>query len=257
MKITAIINYKGGVGKTTSTVNIGAGLARQGRRVLLVDTDPQANLTTCAGFPKDGENTLYDLMRGDKTLAEVVRSESTLGCAVVPACEKLSRLHRELADELDKERILAEALETLRNDYDHILIDCLPTRNLLNDNALVAADEAYIPVQTEHLAVEGLGLIVERITEMKRKRINTRLHVAGIIPTLFKTSQKSCHGVVDGLREAWGDVVFKTVIRDNVALREFTAHQTDVFRYAPNSLGAMDYMNLVHEIIAREVSNAE
>lgn len=252
-RITAIINYKGGVGKTTSTINIGAGLARRGKRVLLVDTDPQANLTTCAGLPKDSEHTLYELMRYECDLSAAIRleTETTCGCAVLPACEKLSRLQREMADELDKERVLAEWLTTLRGDYDHIFVDCSPTRNLLNDNALVAADEAYIPVQTEHLAAQGLGLMADRIQEMRRKRVNTGLHITGIIPTLFKTSQKACHGVVEALREAWGDVVFQTVIRDNVALREAPARQMDVFSYAPNSAGAEDYAALVTEILAR------
>jgi chromosome partitioning protein len=254
--ILAIINYKGGVGKTTSTINIGAGLARRGKRVLLVDTDPQANLTTCAGLQKDERNTLYELLKHDCDISDAIRPETTLGCAVLPACEKMSRLVRELADELDKERILRDWLTPIQSEYDYILIDCAPTRNLLNDNALVAADEAYIPVQTEHLAAQGLGLMADRISEMRRKRVNTTLHITGIIPTLFKTNQKSCQGVIDALRESYGDVVFKTIIRDSVALREAPAAKKDVFALAPQSSGAADYTALVEEVLQRTVVSA-
>ncbi len=252
MNIIAIINYKGGVGKTTSTVNIGAGLARAGRRVLLVDTDPQGNLTTIAGLSKNEPNSLYELMKNECSITDAIRTASTLGCAVLPSCEKLSKVHLELVEEMDKERILAHALDEVRSDYDYILIDCSPTKNLLNDNALVAADEAYIPVQTEHLAAHGLGLMKERIEYLRRKRINTRLRISGVIPTLFKTGQKACLGVVEALHEAYSEEVFATVIRDNVALREAPAHQQDVFTYAPHSLGALDYGNLVTEILERE-----
>lgn len=257
MKTIALINYKGGVGKTTSAINIGAGLAREGKRVLLVDTDPQANLTTIAGFSKNEPNTLYELMTGECSIREAIRSTSTVGCAVLPACERLSRVHLDLADEVDKERTLRHALEEVAAEYDYILVDCSPTRNLLNDNALVAADEAYIPVQTEHLAAQGLGLMQERIEYLRRKRINTRLRITGVIATMFRTGQKACMGVVEALQEAYSTEVFETIIRDNVALKEAPARQQSVFDYAPHSAGAEDYGNLVGEILARAAAGSE
>lgn len=257
MKTIAFINYKGGVGKTTSTVNCGAGLAREGKRVLLVDTDPQANLTTIAGFTKNEPHTLYELMTGACTTREAIRTTSTLGCAVIPACERLSRVHLDLAEEMDKERTLANALEEVKADYDYILIDCSPTRNLLNDNALVAADEAYIPVQTEHLAAQGLGLMLERIDQIRRKRINTRLRITGVIATMYSTGQKACRGVVEALQEAYSKEVFSTLIRENVALKEAPARQQSVFDYAPYSAGAEDYGNLVGEMLEREAAESE
>ncbi|TAD88291.1 MAG: ParA family protein, partial [Bacteroidetes bacterium] len=192
--ILSLINYKGGVGKTTSTVNIGAGLARRGKSVLLVDTDPQANLTAIAGLRNDPAHTLYDLMHHKCDIAEAIRpaTATTLGCAVIPASEELNKIPRELADELGKESILRDWLQSVKAEFDFILLDCCPSRNLLSDNALAAAHEAYIPVQAEHLATQGLGQIAERVQEMRRKRVNTTLHITGIIPTMYKTSQKSC-----------------------------------------------------------------
>ena len=251
--VIAIINYKGGVGKTTSAVNIGAGLRKSGASVLLIDTDPQANLTTSVGLTTHERITLYNVLKEELPIENAIVKDERVssGVHIIPASEKLSRLHTELAEELNKESLLRIHLESLRNAYDFILIDCSPTRNLLNDNALVAADEAYIPVQTQHLAAQGLGLMQKRVEEIQRRRLNEHLRISGIIATMHVKQSSASQGVEEGLREVWSNTVFKTVIRQNVALHEAPALGQDIFTYAPKSNGAKDYEALCAEILER------
>lgn len=248
--VIALVNHKGGVGKTTCTLNIGAGLQRMGKSVLLIDADAQANLTTSIGLSEEENITLYDIMREEKTCEEAICRVGDLD--IIPAHLELSAIELELASALKREEILKMALQSIRNKYDYILIDCPPALDLCTKNALAAADEVYIPVSAEFLPITGLNRILKIIDLFRRKLINPTLTVSGVIITQYNKQQTICRDVVASLKEQFGSKMFNTYIRENVALKEYAYAKQDIFRYAPKSLAASDYSNLVAEIIERE-----
>lgn len=246
--IVALINQKGGVGKTTSVINIGAGLARLGKRVMLVDLDPQAHLTYSLGIrAHELEKSIYELLKGEARLRDVLIERD--GLAVVPANLDLSGAEVELAGEAGREFLLREALgET--GGYDYVLLDCPPSLGLLSLNALTAAQEVYIPLQAEFLAMQGMSKLMETI-EKVRHRLNKELQMTGIFATLFDGRKVLNKEVVDKIRDHFGSKVFSTTIRDNVALAEAPSFGQTIFEYKLNSYGAEDYSNLCREIIER------
>jgi chromosome partitioning protein len=245
-KIISLLNHKGGVGKTTSAINIGAGMAELGRRVLLIDLDPQANLSLSLGIPRQRE-TIYEALRGE---SELVPYNVKEGLDVVMSTLDLSGAEMELINEAGREFILRELFEPVKNDYDFIIIDCPPSLGLLTLNALTSSDYVYIPLQTEFLALQGLAKI-KQVIDKVRFRLNKKLEIGGVIATMYDHRKVLNRDVVDTIRKYFGKKVFDTMIRDNVALAEAPAQRQDIFGYSKKSKGAKDYLSLCKEILER------
>ncbi|MFT4761064.1 MAG: chromosome partitioning protein [Paraglaciecola sp.] len=245
-KIISLLNHKGGVGKTTSAINIGAGMAQLGRRVLLIDLDPQANLSLSLGIPRQRE-TIYEALRGE---SELVPYNVTEGLDVVMSTLDLSGAEMELINEAGREFILRELFEPVKNEYDFIIIDCPPSLGLLTLNALTSSDYVYIPLQTEFLALQGLAKI-KQVIDKVRFRLNKKLEIGGVIATMYDHRKVLNRDVVDTIRKYFGQKVFDTMIRDNVSLAEAPAQRQDIFRYSSKSKGAKDYLALCKEILER------
>jgi chromosome partitioning protein len=245
-KIISLLNHKGGVGKTTSTINIGAGLVELGKKVLLIDLDPQANLTLSLGIPRQ-PTTIYEAIRGESDLSPYTVKP---GLDVVISTLDLSSAEMELISEAGREYILREIFEPLREDYDYIIIDCPPSLGLLTLNALTASDYVVIPLQTEFLAMQGLAKI-KQVIQKVRLRLNKGLEICGVIATMYDARKVLNRDVVETIQKYFGPQVFETYIRDNVALAEAPAHGKDIFDYNSSSSGAKDYMSLAKEIIQR------
>ena len=245
-QIISLMNHKGGVGKTTSAINIGAGLLELGQKVLLVDLDPQANLTLSLGIPRQ-PITIYESIRGESPLVPfTVRP----GLDVVISTLDLSGAEMELINEAGREFILRELFEMIRNDYDFVIIDCPPSLGLLTLNALTSSDTVFIPLQTEFLAMQGLAKIQQVINKVKL-RLNKKLRIGGVIATMYDHRKVLNRDVVETIKKYFGDAVFETMIRDNVALAEAPAQRQDIFSYSPKSPGAEDYLALCKEILER------
>jgi len=243
-RIISLTNHKGGVGKTTSTVNIGAGLSKLGKRVLLVDIDPQANLTQSFGI-NDPDNTLYGALKGNNPL-RVIKILPKLD--LIPSSLTLSGAEAELMGETGREYILRDLLEPLTDGYDFILIDTPPSLGLLPINAFTASHEVFIPLQAQYLALQGLSKLLE-VIETTRRRVNRGLQVGGVFITQYDKRKVLNKTVVNEISSHFEGKLFKTMIRDNVALAEAPIKGEDIFRYSPSSYGAIDYMGLCKEIV--------
>jgi chromosome partitioning protein len=248
-KIIALCNQKGGVGKTTCTLNIAAGMERIGKKVLLIDLDPQAHLTYCLGIPAhELTQTIYDVFKGSRGIAEVALQID--GMAVVPSSLDLAGLEMELAGVPGREFLLREALSQ-SDGFDYVFIDCPPSLGILTLNALTAAREIFIPLQTEFLALKGMSKLIETIDTVK-KRLNEGIEITGIIGTRYDARKKLNKGIVETIGERFGDKLFKTIIRENISLAEAPGYGQTIFAYAPKSYGAEDYLALAREIAARK-----
>lgn len=249
-KVISISNHKGGVGKTTTAINIGAGLNKLGKRVLLIDLDAQANLSQSLGLIDNEERqNIYGAIIGEYKLTEVV--SIVKGLDVIPSTLDLSGAEIELSGEAGREYILREVIEPLKKSYDYIIIDTAPSLSLLTINSFVASDEIFIPLQAQYLALQGLTKLLEVVTKIQR-RLNKDLKVGGVIVTQYDNRKVLNRDVVETIRAHFKSEVFKTMIRDNVALAEAPANQLDIFRYQPKSYGAEDYLALCKEIIKRK-----
>ncbi len=244
--IISLLNHKGGVGKTTSAINIGAGLAELGKKVLLIDLDPQANLTLSLGIPRH-PNTIYEAIRGETPMIPYQVKDNL---DVVISTLDLSGAEMELINEAGREFILRELFDPIRDNYDYIIIDCPPSLGLLTLNALTSSDLVYIPLQTEFLAMQGLAKIKQIIQKVKL-RLNKKLEIGGVIATMYDHRKVLNRDVVQTIEKYFGDLVFQTRIRDTVALAEAPAQRKDIFEYSKNSSGAQDYLALSKEILAR------
>lgn len=244
--IISLLNHKGGVGKTTSAINIGAGLVELGKKVLLIDLDPQANLTISLGIPRQ-KFTIYEALRGECELVPVTYKQ---GLDVVTSSLDLAGAEMELINEAGREYILKELLDQIEEDYDFVLIDCPPSLNLLTLNALAGSRYVIIPLQTEFLAVQGLSKIRQVIDKVSA-RINKQLQIGGVVGTMYDNRRVLNRDVMEIIHKHFGEKVYKTMIRENVALAEAPARQCDIFSYAPKSAGALDYLNLAKEILSR------
>ncbi len=244
--IISLLNHKGGVGKTTSSINIGAGLAELGKRVMLLDLDPQANLTLSLGIPRQ-KNTIYEALRGESSL-EPYNVKKNMD--IVTSSLDLSSAEMELVNEAGREYILRELFEEVKHDYDYIIIDCPPSLGLLTLNALTSSNLVYIPLQTEFLALQGLTKIKQVVDKVKF-RLNRELEIGGVIATMYDSRKVLNRDVVETILKYFGPKVFKTYIRENVALAEAPASRKDIFEYAKNSIGAADYLELCKEILER------
>ena len=243
-KVISLSNHKGGVGKTTSTINIGAGLNRLKKKVLLIDLDPQANLSQSLGIIEPGK-TIYGALKGEYKLEPM---EIIPGLDLIPSTLDLSGAEIELSGEAGREYILKELIDPLRGSYDYILIDSPPSLGLLTINAFTASDEVYIPLQAQYLALQGLTKLMEVIAKIK-SRLNKNLKVGGVFVTQYDNRKVLNRNVVETIKSHYKDQVFKTAIRDNIALAEAPTQGLDIFRYNPKSYGAEDYLSLCKEIL--------
>ena len=257
MRRIALINQKGGVGKTTTTVNLGAALALENKRVVVLDLDPQANLSLHLDCQIDGSAaSTYSVLLGDGSFASAVRPTSSPGLFVVPANIDLSGAELELASALGRETLLRDAIDSWEKDtpadeaFDFVLIDCPPSLGLLSVNGLVAADEAVITVQTEFFALQGMSKLVE-VVEVLRRRLNPGLEIAGILPCMYDNRLKLAREVLAEIRAYFPGKVFQQAIGKNVKLAEAPSYGKTIFEYAPESAGAADYRALAREVIAR------
>ncbi len=267
MRRIAMINQKGGVGKTTTAVNLGAALADQGQRVCIVDLDPQAHATTHLGIEPDGElPSIYDVLVNGRSLADVRRYVHDR-LAVVGSDINLAAAEVELAGIVGREVILREKLSQDEESFDFLILDCGPSLGVLTLNALAAANEVFIPLQPHFLALHGLSKLLET-TALVGRRINPELRVTGIIVCMFESTTKLAQEVVrdlkgflDRTRAAqvpWAQArVFDTMIRRNIKLAESPSHGQPVFRYAPSSNGSIDYLALAQEVLGPTVDSVE
>ncbi|MDA8420745.1 MAG: ParA family protein [Pseudomonadota bacterium] len=254
-KILAIANQKGGVGKTTTSINLAASLAKTRRRVLLVDIDPQGNATMGSGIPKDAAHpTTYDILIGGAGL-ESARKEVEAGYSVIPANAHLSGAEIELISVERREHRLREALQAGVDRYDFVLIDCPPSLNLLTVNALVAAQSVLIPMQCEYYALEGLSALVNTIRKI-RETLNPALQIEGLLRTMFDPRNTLANEVSAQLSRHFGDKLYRTIIPRNVRLAEAPSYGKSVINYDMQSRGAQAYLALAGEILRREQSGA-
>jgi len=244
--IISLLNHKGRVGKTTSAINIGAALVKLGKKVMLVDLDPQANLTLSLGIPRQ-KVTIYENMRGEAEIQPFTVKE---GLDVVTSSLDLSGAEMELINEAGREYILRELFEPLKLEYDYIIIDCPPSLGLLTLNALTTSNYVVIPMQTEFLALQGLAKI-KQITDKVRLRLNKVLQIGGVIATMYDNRKVLNRDIVSTIKKYFGDKVFNTMIRESVTLAEAPAEHKDIFEYKPNSNGAEDYLKLAKEMMER------
>lgn len=248
MRIVALLNQKGGVGKTTTTLNIGAGLAQLKKKVLLIDLDPQASLTHSFGTdPQETSYTIYELLKQECLFEEAVIKKNNLH--LIPASISLSGFEKEYAHSENKEYMLKKAVKTF-SKYEYILIDCPPSLGFLTINALAAAHEIIIPVQTEFLALQGLSQLLDTIAVIQT-HINPKLRIAGIIGTRFNR-RKMHKDVIEFLQIHFRDMTFNTVIRENIALAEAPSFGKTIYEHNPASNGAKDYKSLCKEIVKQE-----
>jgi chromosome partitioning protein len=251
-KIIAIANQKGGVGKTTTCVNLAASLAATKRRVLLVDLDPQGNATMGSGVNKaEVESSAYDVLLGQTAIADAVVQATDAGYSVLPANQELTAAEIELLELDNRQFRLRDALAGFAGNFDYVLIDCPPAINMLTVNALVASDHVLIPMQCEYYALEGLSALVDTIEQIKRSA-NPRLSIHGVLRTMFDPRNNLANEVSAQLEQHFGDRVYRTVIPRNVRLAEAPSFGTPALYHDKYSRGALAYLALAGEINRRE-----
>ncbi len=250
-KIIAIANQKGGVGKTTTTVNLAASLGVLEKKVLLIDADPQANATSGLGIEVD-EVSLgsYQLLEHTCAAEETIVGTNSPNVDLIPAHIDLVAIEIELVDKDDREYMLRRAIESLRDRYDYILIDCAPSLGLLTLNALTAADSVIIPIQCEYFALEGLGKLLNTIKSVQRIH-NPDLDIEGMLLTMYDSRLRLSNQVVEEVKKHFGDMVFETIIQRNVRLGEAPSYGESIIKYDASSKGAANYLNMAHELLQK------
>ncbi|TVQ18404.1 MAG: ParA family protein [Spirochaetaceae bacterium] len=247
--IIVFANQKGGVGKTTTTVNLGAYLAEAGRRVLLVDFDPQGNLSSAVGASTD-QPGIYEAITSGRSVQELTQTTSVERLSVVSSGINLTGANVELVDQPDREQFLKRSLEPVRDDYDFILIDCPPSLGILTLNGLVAADSVLIPLQCEYFAMEGLTQLLQSVKRVQAS-LNRDLGILGILFTMYDSRTRLAQDVVQEVIGYFGKRVFRTIIPRNVRLSEAPSHGIPVHQYDPDCVGARSYQKLSEEVLDR------
>lgn len=248
-RIIAIANQKGGVGKTTTVINLSACLAEKGKNVLVVDIDPQGNTSSGLGIDKNNiENTIYEMMIGECSLEDCLISDVYERLSVIPSNVNLAGAEIELIGIPDQQFILKKNLEKIRYRYDFILIDCPPSLNTLTVNAMTAADTVLVPIQCEYYALEGLSQLMHTI-DLVRQRMNERLQVEGVVFTMFDARTNLSLQVVENVKDTLKNNIYKSIIPRNVRLAESPSHGVPITVYDPKSAGAEGYRNLADEVI--------
>ena len=251
-QIFTIANQKGGVGKTTTTVNLAAALAATRRRVLLIDMDPQGNATMGSGIDKNAlQLSVCDVLLGDVSARQALQHSIDGGYDILPANADLTAAEVRLMNKIGRERQLSLAIETLRDNYDYILIDCPPSLNMLTVNALVAANGVVVPMQCEYYALEGLSSLLDTIEQI-RISINPEIRLEGLLRTMYDPRNNLSNDVSSELVEHFGERVYRTVIPRNVSLAEAPSHGQSILKYSKNSRGSMAYLALAGEVLRRD-----
>jgi chromosome partitioning protein len=248
-KVYVFVNQKGGVGKTTSAVNIGAYLAIAGKKVLLVDFDSQGNMSSGVGISKE-KPTVYELMADTVKPDQVIKHTKVKNLDAIPASIDLSGAAVELVDQEEREFYLKNALASLKNRYDYILIDCPPSLGILTLNGLAAADEVLIPMQCEYFALEGISLLLQTVKKVQ-KTINPNLKIGGIFFTMYDSRTRLAQDVVMQVKSYFKDTVFNTIIPRNVRLSEAPSHGVPICEYDASCAGAKSYKKLASEVLER------
>jgi chromosome partitioning protein len=249
-KVISIANQKGGVGKTTTSVNISAILAKKGKKVLLIDTDPQGNATSGIGIEKNFELSVYDVIVGETKIEETILDTEIKNLKICPSNINLAGAEVELVSMISREYRLKEKLEEYKENFDYIIIDCPPSLGLITLNAFTSSDSVLIPVQCEYYALEGLGQLINTINLVK-KHLNKELEIEGSVLTMYDARTNLSNQVVKEVKNYFGDKVYKTVIPRNVRLSEAPSYGMPITMYDPRSKGAKCYDKLVKELIKK------
>lgn len=250
-KIIAIANQKGGVGKTTTTVNLAAALGILEKKILLVDADPQANATSGLGIDVENvEKGTYQVLEHTITAKEAIIATNSPNLDIIPAHIDLVAIEIELVDKVNRENMLKKALNEIKDDYDYILIDCAPSLGLITLNALTAADSVIIPIQCEYYALEGLGKLLNTIKSVQRIH-NANLDIEGLLLTMYDSRLRLSNSVVKEVKQHFDKMVFKTIIQRNIKLGEAPSYGESIIAYDATSKGAINYLNLAQEVLVK------
>lgn len=247
-KIISVANQKGGVGKTTTTVNLGTILAKKSKKVLLIDADPQGNATSGLGVEKEVENTTYDILVNDTTMEETIQDSSIKNLKVCPANMNLAGAEVELVSMMSREQRLKSKLDEIKDKFDYILIDCPPSLGLITLNSFTASDSVLIPVQCEYFALEGLGQLLNTIERVK-KYLNKEIQIEGALLTMYDARTNLSNQVVKEVKKYFNDKVYKTVIPRNVRLSEAPSYGMPITEYDARSKGAKSYVKFAREFL--------
>tara|TARA_Y100001968_G_C19241458_1_gene659643 strand:- start:39 stop:842 length:804 start_codon:yes stop_codon:yes gene_type:complete len=251
-KIIAIANQKGGVGKTTSAINLSAALGVLEKKILLVDTDPQANSTSGVGFdPREIKHGMYECLIGKRKVKDIILRTKSPNLFLLPAHIDLVGAELELVSEENRENMMKKALSEVITDFDYIIIDCAPSLGLLTLNSLTAAHSIIIPIQCEYFALEGLGKLLNTV-KILQKRLNPTLTIEGLLLTMYDTRLRLSNQVVEEVKTHFQDLVFKTIIHRNVTLSEAPSYGETIIIHDATSKGAINYLNLAEEIINKQ-----
>ena len=247
-KIIAVANQKGGVGKTTTTVNMSTILAKKGKKVLLVDTDPQGNATSGLGIEKEVELSTYDLLISDVPAEDIIQQTPIKNLSISPSNMNLAGAEVQLVSMMSREQRMKEKLDAIKDDYDYILIDCPPSLGLITLNAFTASDSVLIPVQCEYYALEGLGQLLNTV-ELVRKHLNKNLYIEGALLTMYDIRTNLANQVVKEVKKFFQNKVYRTVIPRNVKVSEAPSYGMPITIYDPKSKGAKSYEKFTKEFL--------
>ena len=251
-RIIAIANQKGGVGKTTTAINLSACLAEKGQKVLAIDMDPQGNMSSGLGVDKDSiDKTIYDMIIGENDVEEVIDHGTIDNLDILPSNVDLSAVEIELIDVDNKEFIVKDAIQKIRDNYDYIIIDCPPSLSLLTINAMTTADSVLVPIQCEYYALEGLSQLIHTV-ELVKERLNSILEIEGVVFTMYDARTNLSLQVVENVKDNLQQNIYKTIIPRNIRLAEAPSYGTPINQYDPKSAGAESYMRLAEEVIEKK-----